>query len=151
MHLHCPQRATKMEKEKKRGGKERPGRLAPPLGEGENSDNVQAKEQGHFSFQMTHCHAAAHTGGQIGPHWREELQSTASSNYNNGRGECERRRRVRGRPERASGSNHLGLDLYNDKRNDVKLNSKKKMLLRFDNAVCFSKLQQFFAQSETMK
>lgn len=34
MHLHCPQRATEMEKEKKRGGKEPRGRLAPPLGWG---------------------------------------------------------------------------------------------------------------------
>lgn len=34
MHLHCPQRATETEKEKKRGGKEPRGRLAPPPGWG---------------------------------------------------------------------------------------------------------------------
>lgn len=113
MHLHCPLRAMEMEKEKKRGGKKPHGSLAPPLGAGwgENSDNIQATEQGHFSFQMTHCQAAAHTGGQIGPHWRGELQSTASSNYNKGRGECEKRRRVRGRAERASRIYRPWLDL----------------------------------------
>lgn len=121
MHLHCPLRAMEMEKEKKRGGKKRRGRLAPPLGWGwgagwgENSDNIQATEQGHFSFQMTHCQAAAHTGGQIGPHWRGELQSTASSNYYKGRGECEKGRRVRGRAERASSIYRPRLDLYNKK------------------------------------
>lgn len=116
MHLHCPLRAMEMEKEKKSGGKKPRGRLAPPLGWGENSDNIQATEQGHFSFQMTHCQAASHTGGQIGPHRRGELQSTASSNYNKGRGECEKRRRVRGRAERASSIYRPGLDLYNKKK-----------------------------------
>lgn len=82
MHLHCPERATEMEKEREEQGRSRvAGSL---LWGGKNSDNIQATEQGHFSFQTTQREGNAHTREQIGPHWQSKPQLTASSNYNNG-------------------------------------------------------------------
>lgn len=121
-------------KKRKEEGRSRVAGRLLLWGGGENSDNIQATEQGHFSFQMTHCQAAAHTGGQIGPHWRGELQSTASSNYNKGRGECERRRRVRGRAERASRFYHPRLE---QQENYVSFIKKRQLVFRFNNVARF--------------
>lgn len=43
--------------EKRREGAARQAGSSSGLGV-KNSDNIQATEQGHFSFQMTHCQAA---------------------------------------------------------------------------------------------
>lgn len=52
-------------KKRRRTGKELCGSLTP-LG-GKNSDNIQAIEQGHFSFQMTHCEGSTHRSADWTP------------------------------------------------------------------------------------
>lgn len=72
MDLHCPERVTETEKEKEQQ-RSRGGSLGP-LGWG-GADNIQAVEQGHFSFQTSRSEAT-----QIGPHRQSELPLTALSN-----------------------------------------------------------------------
>lgn len=54
-----------MEKEKKEQGRSCVAALL--LWGGKNSDNIQAIEQGHFSFQMTHCEGSTHRSADWTP------------------------------------------------------------------------------------